>query len=86
MAAYQPAAIPPAEFSVVLRGYDRFKVDALISRAAAALHDGDGEECAEVRAKLARADLPRAMRGFDTRQVDAYLHRLAEQLARRVDG
>jgi DivIVA domain-containing protein len=76
-----PAA---ADFTVVLRGYDRSQVDVVISRAQGAL-SGDGAAAQrEARAELeaSRAALRVVARGYDRIQVDAFLDQLAADLAK----
>jgi hypothetical protein len=69
-------------FSVVLRGYDRGKVDDLVARARQALL-GDGHD---LRASLARElsqPIPVRLRGYDRVQVDNLRRLLAAALAAR---
>jgi hypothetical protein len=63
-------------FDVVLRGYDRLAVDALVTAVEAAA--GDPERIGE--AVMQRGGLPVVLRGYDRAQVDAWLarHRVAE--------
>jgi hypothetical protein len=63
-------------FYVVLRGYDRDAVDALVDAVDAAAGDPDRIEAAVT----ARGELRIVNRGYDRRQVDAWLehHRAAE--------
>ncbi len=63
-------------FDVVLRGYDRLAVDALVTAVEAAT--GDRERIGE--AVMQRGGPPVVLRGYDRAQVDAWLarHRVAE--------
>jgi DivIVA domain-containing protein len=70
------------EFSVVLRGYDRLEVDALIARAGEAIQSSEPALRAAVRDELRAARLTVRMRGYDRSQVDGVLRRYAEQLDR----
>lgn len=70
------------EFSVVLRGYDRVEVDALIERAGGAIQSSESALRAAVRDELRAARLTVRLRGYDRGQVDGVLRRYAEQLDR----
>lgn len=63
-------------FDIVLRGYDRIAVDALVAAVEAAA--GDRERIGE--AVMRRGGPPVVLRGYDRAQVDAWLaqHRVAE--------
>jgi DivIVA domain-containing protein len=74
------------EFSVVLRGYDRVEVDALIARAGEAIQSGDTALRAAVRDELLTAALNVRMRGYDRSQVDGVRRRYAEQLEQSHDA
>jgi DivIVA domain-containing protein len=67
-------------FAVVLRGYDRLAVDALVARVAEALESDDGVLRVRVRAELDNVELPVSLRGYDRAQVDAFLRRAWAQL------
>jgi hypothetical protein len=72
-----------ADFSVVLRGYDRGRVDDLVKRAQQALL-GDRPD---LRASVARElglPIPVRLRGYDRRQVDNLWHLLAAALEGRA--
>jgi hypothetical protein len=70
----------PAGFSVVLRGYDRAAVDALVQRANDALGGTDAAVRAAVRTALRSPAIPVVLRGYDRHEVDAHLQRLASRL------
>jgi DivIVA domain-containing protein len=72
---------PPLDFTVVLRGYDRDQVDALVRRASDALASTDQRLRSSAREALAEPTLLVGMRGYDRGQVDHYLGRLAQALA-----
>ena len=76
-----PAA---AEFTVVLRGYDRPRVDQVVSGAQGALSAGGDASRRQAWAELAaaRATLTVVARGYDRIQVDELLDQLAADLAR----
>lgn len=59
------------KFDVVLRGYDRVAVDALVEVVDAAAGDRDRIDAA------VRGGLPVVLRGYDRAQVDAWLARRA---------
>jgi DivIVA domain-containing protein len=59
------------EFEVVLRGFDRFTVDALVQAVEAAA--GDQRQIAAAIKEV--TPLPVVMRGYDRAQVDAWLTR-----------
>jgi len=65
--------LPEATFDVVLRGYDRTAVDALVGAVRPALDSGDAALRDRARQALARPALVVTMRGYDRRQVDAYV-------------
>ena len=58
------------EFTVILRGYDRDQVDAVLRQADRALASGDATACAAAAAALKRADFTVVLRGYDRPQVD----------------
>lgn|GEM_PF-4871208 len=67
-------------FAILLRGYDRGAVDALVRRIATA-GDASTEERARLRDELRDPRLPRAPRGYDSREVDRYLAEAASELS-----
>ena len=67
-------------FAILLRGYDRDAVDALVRRIGAA-GDATTEERARLRDELRDPRLPRALRGYDPREVDRYLAEGASELS-----
>jgi DivIVA domain-containing protein len=68
-------------FTVVLRGYDMARVDALLERIRAASASTDGALRASVRGELNHRALPVRMRGYDRMEVDDYLRRAIDRLA-----
>jgi hypothetical protein len=73
------AGVP--RFDLGLRGYDRARVDELIEQAHAALRSANAAERLAARSALDAVSLPRAARGYDCSQVDAYLTALSVELA-----
>ncbi|MFI6262142.1 DivIVA domain-containing protein [Micromonospora sp. NPDC051006] len=75
------------DFAVGLRGYDPVPVDALIRRGQDALMSESVIQRYQIKAEFerARAGLVIAMRGYDVRQVDAFLDELSAALARWGD-
>ncbi|MBX9391711.1 hypothetical protein ACFPZ0_09650 [Streptomonospora nanhaiensis] len=80
-------AAPPFAFTVVFRGYAPDAVAELLELATAALRTtgaggaaATGEAAAELRERHAR--LPRVLRGFRPREVDAAVERMCAELAR----
>ncbi|MEV6925054.1 hypothetical protein AB0M46_11210 [Dactylosporangium sp. NPDC051485] len=67
-------------FAVVLRGYERGRVDRLLRQAADALLGDDPSARAAARAALQQPDLLVVARGYDPAQVDAHLRKLATRL------
>jgi DivIVA domain-containing protein len=67
-------------FTVVLRGYDRDEVDAVMQHVNAALESDNPEVRASVRQELRDLALSVHFRGFDRKQVDEYLHQVTSQL------
>jgi DivIVA domain-containing protein len=67
-------------FAILLRGYDRDAVDALVHRVGAA-GDASAEKRARLRDELRDPRLPRALRGYDPREVDRYLAEAASELS-----
>ena len=67
-------------FPIFLRGYDRHAVDALVRRIAAA-GSASAQERAQLRDELRDPRLPRAQRGYDSREVDRYLAEAASELS-----
>jgi hypothetical protein len=68
-------------FIVVLRGYDRAEVDAVIRLAHDALASDDAGLRAEAVTALRDATFARRLRGYDSAMVDYYLTRLGMALA-----
>jgi DivIVA domain-containing protein len=68
------------DFTVVVRGYDRREVDAVVSRVDAAQGSSDPALRASVRAELSRVHFPVRLRGYDRMQVDDYVERSSVQL------
>jgi DivIVA domain-containing protein len=68
-------------FTVVLRGYDMARVDALLERIRTASASTDGALRASVREELNHRALPVRMRGYDRMEVDDYLRRVIDRLA-----
>jgi DivIVA domain-containing protein len=68
-------------FLVVLRGYDRAEVDAVVRRVNDALESGDPRLRATVREELRNYTLSIRLRGYDRFQVDEYLRQAASRLA-----
>lgn len=73
------------QFMVVLRGYDPGAVDSLVETAREALASADESLRARAAAQLDRgaAELVPALRGYDRRQVDAYVRELSAALTGR---
>ncbi len=69
------------DFTVVLRGYDPAAVDQLRADALRTLRSGTWPERVAAKVAIGNASLPVAMRGYDRRQVDDLLERLAQRLA-----
>ncbi len=61
---------------MVLRGYDRFQVDALIQRAGEAVRSTDPALRASVAAQLRDPKLSVVLRGYDRLEVNGVLARL----------
>jgi DivIVA domain-containing protein len=68
------------EFLVVLRGYDRAQIDALVGSALEALRAPDRPDLRASFAQALREPLLVRLRGYDRAQVDTYLSRLAATL------
>lgn len=69
-----------SDFRVVLRGYDRLQVDALIQRVGVAMTSTDPGLRAQVRDEVRTVQFDVVLRGFDRREVDGALERLAAEL------
>jgi DivIVA domain-containing protein len=69
-----------ADFTVVLRGYDRAEVDSLVERVHDATASDSPTARASAREELRRRVLRVRLRGYDRAQVDEYLRLMAEQL------
>lgn len=65
-----PPPPPPERFPTVLRGYDRFQVDAVISDFEAGRLSGE-----QLRAKT----FDEVLRGYDREQVDSYIDQAAHR-------
>ncbi|OLT26497.1 hypothetical protein BJF83_21045 [Nocardiopsis sp. CNR-923] len=96
MSSPQPLPFPAPSFDVVLRGYDRTTVDALVSRAYATLLDEtlpkrtfalapwlslDGADPLTV-SELRAARIDVVLRGYDRAQVEDLLNSVEGHLAR----
>ncbi|GAA2616365.1 hypothetical protein GCM10010399_54100 [Dactylosporangium fulvum] len=68
------------DFRIVLRGYERGHVDALLRRAGDALLPGGEHDRPAVRASIDEARLPVAGRGYDREQVDRALRAITVKL------
>ncbi|PWK52069.1 DivIVA domain-containing protein [Actinoplanes xinjiangensis] len=69
------------DFTIVLRGYDRQQVDALLGRASAALAaGGDAAQRARARDALRAADFAVVLRGYDRAQVDGAVQMMLREL------
>jgi DivIVA domain-containing protein len=74
------------DFTVVLRGYDRFQVDAVLGQATAALAAGaDPALRAPARQALRTADFTVVLRGFDRAEVDDALQEMLRELDAPAD-
>ena len=67
-------------FTVVLRGYDRAQVDAVLERIRVALASTDPAARAAVREELSRNAFQVRLRGYDRIEVDDYLRRITDRL------
>jgi DivIVA domain-containing protein len=67
-------------FTVVVRGYDRAQVDAVLERVRAALASTDPAARAAVREELGRTAFQVRLRGYDRMEVDDYLRRITDRL------
>lgn len=75
------------DFTVVLRGYDRHQVHALLGKATAALADGaDSASRASARRALRKADFTVVLRGYDRTEVDGVVQELLRDLDTPADG
>jgi DivIVA domain-containing protein len=69
------------DFTIVLRGYDRQQVDALLGRASAALAAGsDPAQRARAEEALRAADFTVVLRGYDRTQVDGAVQMMLREL------
>jgi DivIVA domain-containing protein len=69
------------DFTVVLRGYDRRQVDALLQQAWDAIGSSDAQLRETTRRALAEPALRVRLRGYDREQVHLYLRQVAQELA-----
>ncbi|MEU4161052.1 DivIVA domain-containing protein [Actinoplanes sp. NPDC026670] len=70
------------DFTIVLRGYHRTQVDAVLGQAIASLEAvGDRVQQAVAREALRTAEFDMALRGYDRDQVDRHVQRLLTALA-----
>jgi DivIVA domain-containing protein len=69
------------EFDVVLRGYERGPVDALVGRTLAALGSASPAARAAALAELDQFVLRVVLRGYDRGQVDAFLRAMRAKLS-----
>jgi hypothetical protein len=70
------------QFAVVLRGYERRAVDAVIGRAVAALESASPTARGAALAELDRFVPVVVLRGYDRSQVDGALRALRARLTR----
>jgi len=68
------------DFTVVLRGYHKAAVDAVVARTEQALASNDPALRAAVRNELGNVNFDLRLRGYDRPQVDDYLARAAAEL------
>jgi hypothetical protein len=68
------------KFTVVLRGYDKYAVDAMRQRVEEALAGNRPEVKAAVRDAVRRASFVVAFRGYDRPQVDDWFSRALNEL------
>jgi hypothetical protein len=68
------------DFTVVLRGYERTQVEAVIGPATAALAHGGAAQRAAAREALRSARFEVSLRGYDRFQVDGEVKRLLQGL------
>jgi hypothetical protein len=74
------------DFTVVLRGYDRLEVEALLGKGAAALATGaDPAQRAAARQALKTADFTVVLRGYDRVQVAGAVQELLRELDAPAD-
>ena len=66
--------------TVVLRGYDRVAVDALMATVEAALAGKDPARRSAALRAIGEAQLPVVWRGYDRREVDLFLEMTADML------
>lgn len=69
------------EFIVVLRGYDRPEVDAVVQRVVRALHRDTPADRADALAAVEQATFTVVVRGYDRAAVEAYLEQAKALLA-----
>jgi DivIVA domain-containing protein len=72
--------MPDVQFAVVLRGYRRAEVDALVQLVNQALRSGDPAARDRAAAALQAATFPLAIRGYDRSQVDAWARSVTARL------
>jgi DivIVA domain-containing protein len=84
----QVAAVPDTgrmdetpDFTVVLRGYDREQVKALLQQVNEALMSSDPRLREVTRKAIAERTVRVRISGYDRAQVDNYLARIAQALA-----
>ncbi|MFF0379281.1 DivIVA domain-containing protein [Actinoplanes missouriensis] len=68
-------------FTVVLRGYDRDRVDQLLGEVEAAVASADPVKRESARRRLLDPDLVVVLRGYARDEVDAALKEAAQRLS-----
>jgi DivIVA domain-containing protein len=69
------------KFRLVMRGYSRPQVHEVVVYVRMVLASPDAAQHARLREQLSDASFDIALRGYDRDEVDAYLDRVARQLA-----
>jgi DivIVA domain-containing protein len=70
----------PPGFQVVLRGYDRAQVDALVASVEETLKSTNPAVRSQALELLGKATFRVSMRGYDRFQVDAYIEQARTSL------
>lgn len=73
--------IETPQFRLVMRGYSRPQVHEVVVYVRTVLAAGDAAQHARLREQLSDASFDVVLRGYDRGEVDAYLERVAKQLA-----
>jgi DivIVA domain-containing protein len=68
-------------FTIVLRGYDRGEVDAMVERIRSALASSSHALRSSLRSELTRPAFRVTFRGYDRFEVDDYLRQAIDRLA-----